>query len=121
MQYDFNLLGRDSFFRFDDEFQGRAKWPSPQQGSNTQQYDGANYTLSSTNFMSVRAGMRFSAWRIETFVNNLANSHTVTNYAWSIDPGLCTPPTPACESATRQQSQWTFPPRTFGLTAIYRY
>lgn len=121
LQYEFNLLGRDSFIRFDDEFQGRAKWASPQQDSNTQQYDGANYTLSSTNFMSARAGMRFSAWRIETFVNNIANSHTVTNYAWSIDPGLCTTPTPACESATRQQSQWTFPPRTFGLTAIYRY
>ena len=121
LQYDFNLLQHDSFVRFDDEYQGRAKWPSPVQDSGTQQYDGANYTLASTNFMSMRAGMRFSAWRFEAFVNNLANSHTVTNYAWSIDPGLCGTPTPACESATRLQTQWTFPPRTFGITGIYRY
>jgi hypothetical protein len=65
--------------------------------------------------------MRFSAWRIEAFVNNLANSHTITNYEWSIDPGVCAAPTPACESATRLQDQWTFPPRTIGITGIYRY
>jgi iron complex outermembrane receptor protein len=122
LQYDFGLFGRDSFVRFDDEYQGRAKWPSPQQDSNTLQYDAANYVLSATNFMSVRAGTRLSEWRIEAFVDNLANSHTVTNYAWSIDPGLCaTTPTPACESATRLQTQWTFRPRTFGITGIYRY
>jgi iron complex outermembrane recepter protein len=121
LQYDFALLGRDSFVRFDDEYQGRPKWASPQQDPNTQQYDGANYVLSSTNFMSMRGGMRFDEWRIEAFVDNLANSHTVTNYAWSIDPGLCATPTPACESATRLQNQWTFRPRTFGITGIYRY
>jgi len=122
LQYDFAAFGRDSFVRFDDEYQGRAKWPAPQQDSNTLQFDAANYVLSSTNFMSLRAGTRLNAWRIEAFVDNLANSHTVTNYAWSIDPGECeTTPTPACEAATRQQSQWTFRPRTFGLTAIYRY
>jgi outer membrane receptor protein involved in Fe transport len=121
LQYDFELLQHSSFVRFDEEFESRAKWLSPQQDQNTQQYDGAFYTLSSTNFMSLRAGMRFSAWRIEAFVNNLANSHSVTNYEWSIDPGLCAAPTPACESATRLQDQWTFPPRTFGVTGIYRY
>src|SRR6185312_2188382 len=121
LQYDFAAFGRDSFVRFDDEYQGRAKWPSPQQDANTLQYDGANYVLGSTNFMSLRAGTRFNEWRIEAFIDNLANSHTVTNYAWSIDPGECGTPTPACEAATRQQSQWTFRPRTFGVTGIYRY
>jgi len=121
LQYDFAAFGRDSFVRFDDEYQERAKWPSPQQDGNTLQFDAANYVLSSTNLMSMRAGTRFNEWRIEAFVNNLTNTHTVTNYAWSIDPGECETPTPACEAATRQQSQWTFRPRTFGLTAIYRY
>ncbi|HEX5210060.1 MAG TPA: TonB-dependent receptor [Steroidobacteraceae bacterium] len=121
LQYDFAAFGHDSFVRFDDEYQGRAKWPSPQQDVNTLQFDGANYVLSSTNLMSMRAGTRFNEWRIEAFINNLTNTHTVTNYAWSIDPGECATPTPACEAATRQQSQWTFRPRTFGLTAIYRY
>ena len=79
------------------------------------------YVLGSTNYMSLRTGMRFGAWRVEGFVNNLANTHTVTNYEWSIDPGLCSTATLACESQTRLQDQSTFPPRTFGLTAIYRY
>ncbi|MDE2261779.1 MAG: TonB-dependent receptor [Gammaproteobacteria bacterium] len=121
LQYDFPLFGHDSFVRFDDEYQGRPKWASPQQDLNSQQYDPANYVLSSTNFMSMRAGMRLSDWRIEAFINNLGNSHTVTNYAWSIDPGVCGTPTPSCEATTRLQNQWTFRPRTFGMTAIYRY
>jgi iron complex outermembrane recepter protein len=121
LQYNFGLLQHDSFVRFDDEYQGRPKWQSPQEDPNTQQYDPANYVLSSTNFMSLRGGMRFTAWRIEAFVDNLANSHTITNYAWSIDPQICATPTPACESATRLESDWTFRPRTFGITGIYRY
>ncbi len=124
LQYEFSLLQHDSFVRFDDEYQGRPKWLSPQQDPNTQQYDIVNYQLGSTNFMSMRAGMRFSAWRFELFVNNLANSHTVTNYAWSIDPGVCAAAGTmdfGCESSTRLQNQWTFPPRTFGLTGIYRF
>ncbi len=121
LQYDFQLFEHSSFVRFDDEFEGRAKWLSPQQDPNTQQYDGANYVLGSTNYMSMRAGMRFGEWRIEAFVNNVANSHTITNYAWSIDPGLCATPTPACEAATRLQTQWALPPRAFGLTGVYRY
>lgn len=124
LQYNFDLFQHDSFVRFDDEYQGRPKWLSPQQDPNTQQFDIVNYPLGSTNLMSMRAGMRFSAWRLEVFVNNLANSHTVTNYAWSIDPGVCAAAGTmdfGCESATRLQNQWTFPPRTFGLTGIYRY
>jgi iron complex outermembrane recepter protein len=121
LQYDFELFQHSTFVRFDEEFQGRAKWPSPQQDSTTQQYDPADYVLSSTNFMSLRTGMRFGAWRVEGFVDNLANTHTVTNYEWSINPQTCAVATLACESQTRLQDQWTFPPRTFGVTAIYRY
>ncbi len=111
LQYDFPLFGRDSFVRFDDEYQGRPKWLAPQEDPNSQQYDAANYLLGSTNLMSVRGGMRLGAWRLETFVDNLSNNHAVTNYTWSIDPGV----------GTRLQNQWTLRPRTFGLTAIYRY
>ncbi|HUX74591.1 MAG TPA: TonB-dependent receptor [Steroidobacteraceae bacterium] len=120
LQYNFRLLDHRSFVRFDDEYQGRSKWQSPQQDLTTQQFDAANYTLSSTNYMSMRAGMSFGNLQIAAFVNNLTDNQTTTNYHWSIDPGVCTAPTPACESATRLQRQWTFRPRTFGLTVIYR-
>ena len=66
-------------------------------------------------------GMRFSAWRFEGFVDNVTDTHTITNYAWSIDP-CGKGATAACESQiSRLQQQWTFRPRTFGMTAIYRY
>jgi outer membrane receptor protein involved in Fe transport len=122
LEYQFNLLGHGSFIRLDDEYQARSHWLTPQLDPNTQQFDAANYKLSSTNLMSMRGGMRFGAWRLEGFVDNLTNTHTVTAYSWSIDPGVCSDPTNAqCERSTRLQSQWTFRPRTFGLTAIYRY
>ena len=126
LQYNFHLFNRGTFVRFDDEYQGRAKWLSPQQDAGTQQFDPANYVLSSTNFMSVRAGILIGDWRVEAFINNLADSNTITNYHWSINPGVCGSPggppvSPACESATRLQRDWTFRPRTFGLTFIYRH
>jgi hypothetical protein len=67
------------------------------------------YVLPSTNFASARAGMTFGGWQIEAFVDNLADSHTVTNYNWSIDPG---------DGESRLQRQFTFRPRTIGLTFI---
>lgn len=117
LEYKFSLFNRDTFVRVDDEYQGRSKWKSPSQdgdpvlGGNTQQYDSANYTLASTNFASARAGMSFGALQIAAFVDNLTDTHTVTNYNWSIDPG---------DGESRLQRQYTFRPRTVGLTFTYR-
>jgi outer membrane receptor protein involved in Fe transport len=111
LEYKFSLFEHESFVRVDDEFEGRAKWPSPSQDADTQQYDAANYTLASTNFASARAGMTFGGWQVAAFVDNLADTHTVTNYNWSIDPG---------DGESRLQRQYTFRPRTIGLSFTYR-
>ena len=111
LEYKFSLFTKESFVRLDDEFEGRAKWPSPIQDPGTQQYDSANYTLASTNFASARAGMTLGGWQVAAFVDNLLDSHTVTNYEWSIDPG---------DGESRLQRQFTFRPRTIGLTFTYR-
>ncbi|MEP6548229.1 MAG: TonB-dependent receptor [Gammaproteobacteria bacterium] len=111
LEYKFSLFEHESFIRADDEFQGRAKWPSPSQDATTQQYDSANYTLSSTNFASARAGMTFGGWQVAAFVDNLADTHTVTNYNWTIDPG---------DGESRLQRQYRFRPRTVGLSFTYR-
>ena len=111
LEYKFSLFEHESFIRADDEFQGRAKWPSPGQDSSTQQFDSANYTLSSTNFASARAGMTFGGWQVAAFVDNLADTHTVTNYNWTIDPDGV---------SSRLQRQYTFRPRTVGLSFTYR-
>ncbi len=102
--------------RLDDEYESRAKWPSPGQDPSTLQYDPDNYTLSSTNFASFRAGTKFSDWQLEAFVDNLTDSHVVTNYMWSINPNA----NGGTEPYSRLQREFTFRPRTFGLTFIYR-
>ncbi|HWS69651.1 MAG TPA: TonB-dependent receptor [Steroidobacteraceae bacterium] len=111
LQYKFTVFDRESFIRVDDEYEGRAKWLSPGQDPNTQQYDSANYVLSPTNFASARAGMTFGGWQVAAFVDNLTDTHTVTNYNWTIDPG---------DGNSRLQRQFTFRPRTMGLTFTYR-
>jgi iron complex outermembrane recepter protein len=111
LQYKFSVFNHDSFIRVDDEYEGRAKWLSPQQDPNTQQYDAANYVLSPTNFASARAGTNFGGWQVAAFVDNLTDTHTVTNYNWTIDPG---------DGESRLQRQFTFRPRTIGITVTYR-
>lgn len=111
-EYKFTLIDRASFVRFDYEYTGRNHWTSPRQDPATAQFDEANYTLSSTNFASIRAGMQVNAWSIEPFVDNLFDTHTVTNYDFTINPGT---------GDSRLQRQYTFRPRTYGVTATFRY
>jgi outer membrane receptor protein involved in Fe transport len=111
-EYKFSLAEHDSFVRFDYEYTGRNHWTSPRQDPNTGQFDDANYTLSSTNFASLRAGMKISAWSVEPFIDNLFDTHVVTNYDFTIDPGT---------GDSRLQRQYTFRPRTYGVTATFRY
>jgi len=97
--------------RVDDEFEARSKYPSATQDPNTLQFDAANYTLSSTNFASARAGMTFGGWQASIFADNLFDSHTVTGYEFTIDPG---------DGNSRLERQFTFRPRTIGITVTYR-
>lgn len=112
LEYKFTLLERESFVRVDDEYQGRPKWVGASQDPNTLQFDPANYTLSSTNFASARGGMIFGDFQIEAFCDNLTDSHTITNYEWSINSQV--------PNASRLQRDFTFRPRTYGLTLLYR-
>ena len=112
LEYKFKVFDHESFVRIDDEYQSRAKWPSPSQDPSTQQFDQANYVLSSTNFASARAGVTLGGgWQVAAFVDNLTDTHTVTNYNWTIDPG---------DGESRLERQFTFRPRTIGLTVTYR-
>jgi iron complex outermembrane recepter protein len=111
LEYRFNVAGHDSFVRLDDEYESRAKWNSPEQDGTTLQDDPANYRLSSTNFASARAGVSFGGWKVSAFVDNLTDNHVVTNYNFTIDPG---------DGNSRLERQFTFRPRTFGLTFTYR-
>jgi iron complex outermembrane recepter protein len=110
-EYKFSFAEHQSFVRVDFEYQGRNHWLPPQQDPTTSQFNAANYTLSATRFMSARAGMQFGEWSVEPFIDNLLDTHTVTNYDFTIYPDVGNP----------LQRQYTFRPRTYGVTATYRY
>ncbi len=111
LEYKFTVFEHESFVRLDDEYQSSPKWIGANQDPNSLQYDPANYRLSSTNFASARGGMKFGGWMVEAFVDNLTDTHVITNYNWSIDPGT---------GNSRLQRDFTFRPRTVGLTFTYR-
>jgi hypothetical protein len=74
-----------------------------------------SYTLPSTTFVQFRTGTTFGPWESSFFVDNLLNSHTTTNYERSaIDSGnpVYPPPGP-------QYNNYSFRPRTFGITVTF--
>jgi hypothetical protein len=68
--------------------------------------------LPSNEYAQLRGGVTFGSWNVSAFIDNLFDSHTVTNYmkgqADSFNPAGPPP---------EQENQYTFRPRTYGLTA----
>jgi outer membrane receptor protein involved in Fe transport len=122
-QYNFVLADHRSYARFDYEFESRNPWLAAVQDPRSNEYAGGvgggtttplSYTLPSTTFVQFRTGTTLGAWEASFFIDNLLNSHTTTNYeATFIDSNNPnTPPGP-------QYNNYTFRPRTFGITATF--
>ena len=123
-EYHFNAFARDTFVRVDAEYRARAQWVTANQDPNSSQYDPANFVLPGTTFVSLRSGMQFGKWSLAGFIDNLTNTHDLTDYNYTIcsNPGAgagvaCVP---TAAGASRLQRAFTFRPRTFGVTAIFR-
>ena len=112
LEYRFNAFAHESFVRVDYTYEGRAKWATAAQDPNTLQYDANNYVLPGTTLTSLRAGMQFGSVSLAAFCDNLTNTHALTAYNWTINPG---------DGNSRLERQYTFRPRTIGITAIYRH
>ncbi len=108
VQYRFNAF----VVRVDGEYAGRAKWTTASQDPGSSQFDAANFVLESTTFVSLRGGMQFGAWSLAAFVDNLSNSHRLTDFNTTINPLM--------PGISRLRRDFTFRPRTFGLTMILR-
>jgi iron complex outermembrane receptor protein len=112
VEYHMNLAGNAAFARLDWEYQAHSKWLPPTQDPGTAQYDPDNFTLPATSFLSFRAGMAVGDFSIEPFIDNLTDTHVLTNYDFSIDPGT---------GNSRLERAFTFRPRTFGVTLTYKH
>ncbi len=112
VEYRFSAFTHESYVRFDGEYQARAKWATAGQDPGTSQFDSANFVLPGTTFVSMRGGAQFGPWSLAAFVDNLTNTHALTDYNTSIDPLVA--------GVSRLQRGFTFRPRTIGITAIFR-
>jgi outer membrane receptor protein involved in Fe transport len=112
VEYRFSALQHESFVRADVTYEGRAKWLTPSQDSNSSQFDAANFVLPSTTLVGARAGMAFNALEVSAFVDILTNNHTITDFNTTINPLV--------DRVSRLQRFYTFRPRTFGITLVYR-
>jgi outer membrane receptor protein involved in Fe transport len=114
-QLDFQAGDHDAFVRLDWEYSSRNPWEAPVQDPASAQYDPFSYTLPATSFVSLRGGLKFGSWQVSAFVDNLFDSHTVTNYALvqndSFNPAGPVRP---------QENDFTFRPRTIGITATFK-
>jgi iron complex outermembrane recepter protein len=116
VQYSFRVLGdREGYLRADYQYQAR-------QSNLTAGTDPANggyqpwnvFQLPQTSQLAVRGGVRFEGLDVSLFCNNLTNSHTVLSQTPSIKQ--------AGVAAELLQYQYTsFRPRTYGVTASYRF
>ena len=117
LEYRFSAFAHEAFVRADAQYQGRAKWGTASQDGNpatgvgnTLQFDAANFVLDATTFVSLRGGMAFGSWSVAAFVDNLTDTHKLTDYNFTINDGL----------DSRLRRDFTYRPRTFGITAIFR-
>jgi len=118
-QYDFKAFEHEAFVRADWEYTSRNPWLAPVQDPNSSQYNSNSYTLPSTSFTSLRAGVKLGNWQISLFCDNVFDSHTVINYA-QIQPDPFNPAYNPSLPNSVQQNNFTFRPRTLGVTAAFR-
>ncbi len=114
-QLDFQAGDHEAFVRVDWEYTSRNSWLTPVQDPNSLQYNPFSYALPATSFVSLRSGVKIGNWQISAFIDNLFDSHTVLNYSLvqndSFRPGGPLPP---------QENDFTFRPRTIGITATFK-
>ena len=125
-EYKFKVFGgRDAYARVDYEHATKNNRQTAAEDPSTLQYlacttpsggtDTCQYTPSSTTFVSLRAGTTFSGFNVSAFVDNLFDAHPTTEFNYTgVDPYTSgTPPTPLYRN-------FTFRPRTIGITVTYR-
>ena len=137
-EYKFGLFEHESFVRLDYQYIAGDKWKHGlQEGTPgsvladgtivpyqplTSTYDPTALTQSRQSFASARIGTNLGGWAVSFFVDNLTDSHTITNWnhqtnSYYRDVDGNNTGVPAASPAYRYV---TYRPRTFGITASLR-
>jgi hypothetical protein len=119
-QYDFKLAQRSAFIRMDWEYTARNPWLAATQDPGTAQFDANTYSLSSTHFASLRSGITLGDFQVALFCDNVFDSHTTINYELS-QSDANNPSFNMLQPTSLQQNDYTWRPRTIGITASFRH
>ena len=124
LEYKFSVFSYASFIRGDYEYKAADKWTHAALDPNTSEYDNKDHTQPSLAlptprqaFASLRAGTNIGDWAVSLFVDNLADTHTITNFnhqtnAYDTNNALLASPA---------YRYITYRPRTFGISATFRH
>jgi hypothetical protein len=112
-------VDHDAFVRLDWEYASRNPWLAAVQDPRSSQYNSNSFTLPSTSFFSLRAGVKLGGFQVSAFCDNLLDSHTLINYA-QVQPDTYNPSYNPNLPNSVQQNDFTFRPRTIGVTVTYR-
>jgi iron complex outermembrane recepter protein len=131
-EYKFAVLEHESFVRVDYEYQAGDKWAHASlEGTpasvlpdgtvvpaapRTSTYDPTALAQSRLSFASARVGTNLGDWSVSFFVDNLTDSHTITNFNHQTNPYDDN----GALLASPAYRFITYRPRTFGITATLR-
>jgi outer membrane receptor protein involved in Fe transport len=107
-QYTTTVMGWDSFLRVDYEYASQEVGLTPDRDPGTTLFDGGLLPEPATNVFTVRAGATIRKINFALFLDNVFNAHPQLDLNHQDDQTLLYEAT-------------TLRPRTFGLSATYRY
>ena len=117
--YEFTAFTLPSYFRLDYQYESKSHLTTAAEdpGVSPTVFDRFAYTPPATTFVTMRAGAKYRRWDVSAFVDNVFDTHPL------LPPGGPNSHTDADPSAVASQGvlvrNYTFRPRTIGLTAIY--
>ena len=113
-QYNFRVFGgHEGYLRADYQYQARQTSLTAANDPRNGGYQAWNvFPLPQTSQLALRGGVRWEGFDVSLFCNNLTNSHTVLSQS----PSIRVVPTELLD-----YQYTTFRPRTYGVTASYRY
>ena len=118
--YEFNAFDLQSYFRLDYQYESKSHFLTAAEdpGVSPTVFDRFAYTPPATTFVTMRAGTKIRGWDLSAFVDNVFDTHPL------LPPGGANSHSDADPTAPSGQGvlirNYTFRPRTIGLTAIFR-
>jgi len=118
--YEFTAFDLQSYFRLDYQYESKSHFltAAEDSGVSTTVFDKFAYTPPATTFVTMRAGTKFRGWNVSAFVDNLFDTHPLLPPGGPNSHSDADPTAPAGQGVLIRN--YTFRPRTIGLTAIFR-